>query len=212
MRKGGLYLERGGIWYIDKIIDGMRIRGSTFTTDRAVAELKLEEICQRHIQAKASAEWAATCEAMLAEKNSWLNKTHRSILYRTRKRKRAACLTLQELKWLLERTDGKCRLTGIPFSWERPPGSNKAPPFIMSVDRIDSTKDYQVWNCRIVCLAVNLAMRDWGEAVLARIGKAMLLKELNEGIGAPYVGSVPVNGPRQEKGSSAATDNPLIYC
>ena len=35
---------------------------------------------------------------------------------------------------------------------------------------------------RVVALAVNLAMREWGEEVIKRIGKAMFLRDLQQDV------------------------------
>lgn len=195
----GLYLEQNGIWYIDKVINGVRLRQSTGERGRLDAERVLDVLCQRYRGMAVSEAWLDQCRAMYADEKSWLHTTHRSILYRTRRQKRSACLTLDELRGLLELTNGSCQVTGIPFSNERPAGCVKAPPFIMSVDRIDSKLDYQTHNCRIVCLAVNLAMREWGEDVIVRIGKAMVLKLLQPHVAVPFVALTPLSGDLKEK-------------
>ncbi len=51
------------------------------------------------------------------------------------------------------------------------PGWRRA-PWAPSVDRIDSSKGYVPGNVRLVCVAANLAMNEWGEDVLARVARA----------------------------------------
>lgn len=68
-------------------------------------------------------------------------------------------------------------MTGIPFSDQVPAGA-KIAPFHTSVDRIDCAKGYHFDNCRVVCLAVNPAMRDWGEQVMVTIAEAMMYQHL----------------------------------
>lgn len=69
---------------------------------------------------------------------------------------------------------GRCQVTNIAFNTYRPYGSSKRPWF-PSVDRIDSGKPYTVENCRLVCVAVNIGMGEWGEWVLRTVAEAMVL-------------------------------------
>jgi hypothetical protein len=67
---------------------------------------------------------------------------------------------------------GACELTGLPFSmsgertWDTP-----------SLDRIEPGLGYTYANLRVVCLAVNMAMGNWGLAVLHRIAVALVEAE-----------------------------------
>ena len=57
----------------------------------------------------------------------------------------------------LKGSDGKCAITGITLNIENNSGRfNQASP-----DRIDSTKNYDVDNVQIICLAINLAKRNY---------------------------------------------------
>jgi len=57
----------------------------------------------------------------------------------------------------LKGSDGKCALTGIPLIIETNSGKfNQASP-----DRIDNTKNYDIDNVQIVCLAINLAKKNF---------------------------------------------------
>lgn len=64
---------------------------------------------------------------------------------------------------------GTCRLTGLPFdlstvrAWNSP-----------SLDRIKPEEGYTQDNTRIVLLAVNAALGNWGEGVFAHIARAYL--------------------------------------
>ena len=77
-------------------------------------------------------------------------------------------LTKDDFKRILHRAEGRCELTGIPFSLDRHDRSKRR-PFAPSLDRIDSRLHYTPDNCRLVAVAVNAAMSDWGEEVLRRI-------------------------------------------
>jgi len=81
-------------------------------------------------------------------------------------------LTEQEMTDMVDRADGACEITGIPFVL-RSSGENKRRPFAPSLDRKDSSLGYEHANCRLVCVAANLAMNEWGERVLREIAYAM---------------------------------------
>lgn len=72
--------------------------------------------------------------------------------------------------WL--RCDGKCEITGIPFDFTKLI-NQKARPFSPSIDRIDNSKGYELENVRVVCIAVNVAMNQWGESVLYKIAASL---------------------------------------
>lgn len=63
---------------------------------------------------------------------------------------------------------GMCALTGIPFSTKRLDGIRKR-PYIPSPDRIDSKLPYTEENTRFVCVAVNLALSNFGDEVFNAI-------------------------------------------
>ena len=66
------------------------------------------------------------------------------------------------LDQLIDRSKGRCELTGILFS-SRIVGVRR--PFIPSVDRIEPREPYTFQNCRLVCWIVNMARGDWGDEV-----------------------------------------------
>lgn len=68
---------------------------------------------------------------------------------------------------------GRCSVSHVQFSLEKINGASRR-PFAPSIDRIDSTKGYVKGNIRIVCVAVNLAMNEWGERVLEIVARGML--------------------------------------
>lgn len=85
----------------------------------------------------------------------------------------------------------RCSLTNIPFEFDKGEWHEKR-PFAASIDRIDSKKGYVKGNCRLVCVAVNLAMNTWGEAVLYRIAAGLTHDKLawDQGI-VRHAGKLP---------------------
>lgn len=80
------------------------------------------------------------------------------------------------LDWMLaecERQGNRCALTGIPFRMSRTEARNR--PFAPSIDRISSFKGYTTENSRVICLAVNLALNQWGDSTFAEIAEGFLL-------------------------------------
>lgn len=79
-------------------------------------------------------------------------------------------LTKDDIKALLDKCGWKCAVTGTPFSLQR---VGKHRPFAPSIDRIDCASGYHMDNCRMVCVATNMAMNVWGEGVLKVLAKNM---------------------------------------
>jgi hypothetical protein len=86
-------------------------------------------------------------------------------------------LTPDEEQDMIKRCAGTCELTGIPFSLARSEQSYRA-PYRMSLDRIDVERGYTFQNSRIVCVAVNWALSDWGVGVFEKIAFAYAAKKL----------------------------------
>ena len=67
---------------------------------------------------------------------------------------------------------GLCEMTGMPFNldggrtWDSP-----------SIDRINPGEGYTITNCRLVLLALNVMMSDWGEQRVVEIVEAFKAKE-----------------------------------
>jgi len=80
-------------------------------------------------------------------------------------------LTFDDVFELAMRQNWRCALTNIPFAFDRPEGSHVR-PFMVSIDRISSAGGYTKGNVRLVCVAVNLALSTYGEAVFGRIARA----------------------------------------
>jgi hypothetical protein len=73
---------------------------------------------------------------------------------------------------LFERQGGRCAVTGIRFSLEEYPDALVKHPFAPSLDRMDSKSGYTASNVRLVCVAVNFGMNEWGEGVFLRLARA----------------------------------------
>jgi hypothetical protein len=70
---------------------------------------------------------------------------------------------------LYEKQSKKCALTGLEFEVEREVEYRKRRPFAPSIDRIDYKKGYTKNNVRLVCVAVNIALSDFGDEVFDKM-------------------------------------------
>lgn len=75
------------------------------------------------------------------------------------------------LDWLLakaRRQDFRCELTGVRFfsDYDGPANRN---PYAPSLDKINPKGGYTPENTRILCVAANIMLQDWGEDVLRTI-------------------------------------------
>ena len=78
------------------------------------------------------------------------------------------------IDWLLQMADAqghRCALTGIEFFYEHT-GESAMNPYGVSVDRIIPGGGYTKGNVRLVILAVNIMILDWGEAVFLRVANS----------------------------------------
>ena len=163
-----IYL-RSGTYYLDVRSGGGRSRRSLKTSDPDDARRQADAYA-------AFIERAVRAEAMPQAPD----RTARAVLARLRersKRRGHSCdITLADVEALLARANGQCELTGLPFCNERRPGWEKA-PFSASVDRIDGRLPYSFDNCRIVCLAINIGMNEWGQGVFDQVVRAYVQKQ-----------------------------------
>jgi hypothetical protein len=82
-------------------------------------------------------------------------------------------LTRADLLAMWVRSRGRCELTRIRFDLTRVNECRRR-PYAPSIDRIVGADGYSVDNCRLVVVAVNLAMNEWGAEVFARIAREYL--------------------------------------
>ena len=84
---------------------------------------------------------------------------------------------MEDVAGLYAASGGRCAITGCEFR-RSTKGNHHKSPFAPSLDRIDCRKGYTLDNVRLVCVAVNFAMGEWGEAVFAEIVMGYLTKRL----------------------------------
>lgn len=86
-------------------------------------------------------------------------------------------LSEKDVENILVRSEGRCEFSGIPFDMRRSSDS-RVRPWAPSLDRINSDGEYTVDNVRVVCTSVNIALNEFGDAVLIRIAHGIMKKQL----------------------------------
>lgn len=95
---------------------------------------------------------------------------------RAKNRGRGFELTIEWLSALAKKQNYRCAVTGIPIDLRNRSRRGSRNPLAPSIDRIDCKGGYTKDNVRIVALAVNIMLADWGEGVLELVATAYLNK------------------------------------
>lgn len=81
-------------------------------------------------------------------------------------------ITLEHFLGVVKRSGGRCEVSGLAFETNLIEKVGIGNPYQPSIDRIETRSGYVPGNCRLVCLAVNIAINKWGDAVFLRIAEA----------------------------------------
>ena len=120
--------------------------------------------------------WNIAVGEWYATPGSRLHRLLASAKTRDRARGYETTLTLEQLRDLALQSRGRCALSGVSFSDEIF-GKGRLRPLAMSLDRIRSGGGYSKGNCRFVCVAINLALGSWGDAVLRRLAYGIVVRD-----------------------------------
>ena len=93
------------------------------------------------------------------------------------------CLTVDDVRNMLDSQAGRCAMTQRQFSNDRPTGQ-RIRPWAASIDRIDSSKGYERSNCRLVCASVNIAMNKFGDGSFTEILEALVRRVVRDELAA----------------------------
>lgn len=101
---------------------------------------------------------------------------YRAAKRRAKEKKIPFSLTTDLINELWNKQNNRCALTNIEFQISQERTGGKARPFAPSIDRIYCSKGYTPDNVRLVCVAVNYALNEFGEKVFEQICQAYLLQ------------------------------------
>src|SRR3954447_13495057 len=96
----------------------------------------------------------------------------RRLVNSARRRGKHFALSDHIAEQLYQQQRGRCAVTGIRFSMERKDDALVKHPFAPSLDRRSSKGGYTDDNVRLVCVATNFGMGQWGEEVFLRLAEA----------------------------------------
>lgn len=163
---------RGKVYWSDIQVNGVRIRESLKTKNETEAKNKLSFLRERYSRLN---EIDLSKAVNYVPRKSLVLKLLIGIKERSKIKGFSHTFTESDVEMILVRSAGYCELTGIEFTDDRSYAGRRA-PFAPSIDRIDSRKPYTVKNCRVICVAANVALSDWGEAVFKKLAEAYCLK------------------------------------
>ena len=120
------------------------------------------------------ANWEEYVRGLVDDKTSWLYRTTARSRNRAKTDKSKHTITPEFLAKLMLKSGGRCAVTGVRFTVDAETNGKKR-PFYHSIDRINSDLGYTTSNVRIVCIAVNVAMLNWGDAVFEKIATGYVI-------------------------------------
>ena len=157
------FYKRGKYWSIYKVINGARLRVSTHQTtlDNALAWWELRK---------------GRVPSLLFPKLTREIRSEALTLYNSAKSRSLKngdefAITVEDVIVLFVRSGNKCEVTKTPFSSERI-GLCRRGPYRPSLDRIKADAGYTSDNIRLVCVAVNNALGEWGDKVFFRLAES----------------------------------------
>lgn len=177
----GTLKRRGNSWVSNFSVDGRQIRKSLGKIPEAEARAQHLRLIESYLGISQQTPeyypratlWREKCEEGMLNSNGWIQRMLQRTKDRAKLKKIPFSLTLDDLNSLMVATSGKCTLTSIEFSWESIRGSNFR-LFVPVIDRVDPSDGYRFVNVRILCNAANVALSDWGEAVLEKVARGYL--------------------------------------
>lgn len=118
-------------------------------------------------------EWVNHLKQLRDPCPSWAARLLSEARKRSKLKGTACTLTRADMLALVERSGGRCELSGIPFNHDKA-GTRRA--FGPSLDRIDCGLGYVPGNVRLVVYAVNAAMNEWGFDTLLAVARGVVGK------------------------------------
>ena len=81
--------------------------------------------------------------------------------------------------WLMPKLQkGVCEATGLKLDMRNAETPHRSNPFAPSLHRKNKKLGYVKTNTQLVCFAVNVSFRDWGDDVMMKIARALIRKHI----------------------------------
>lgn len=159
-------VKRGRIYHVHG--DGNRIRFSTRTDDPIRAAGILETFKREH-----ETGWMLSRDEAATEWKDVADWVHQRQRQSAKERGIPFDLTASDVFWMMQKTGFRCAVSGIRFSKKCEKGG-PTDPWSASIDRIENRHGYVRDNVRMVSLAANLAMNQWGLDTLQRLARGIV--------------------------------------
>src|SRR5260221_11398982 len=114
------------------------------------------------------------------DRRKWLRGLQASAANRARRAGMKFTLPADHAVFLYERQNGRCAVSAIEFRPESYPNALVKHPFAPSIDRTLSDGHYTPDNVRLVCVAVNFGMGQWGQELYMKLARAAVAREAKE--------------------------------
>jgi hypothetical protein len=114
------------------------------------------------------------------QRREWLRRLQANAKNRARKARMAFSLRPGAASTLYDQQGGYCAVSGIKFNLERFPDALVKHPFAPSIDRKLSSGGYTEDNVRLVCVAVNFGMGQWGEEGYMTLARAAVARDAED--------------------------------
>lgn len=109
---------------------------------------------------------------------NYLRSNYRSWKAGAKSKKLMVEVSLDEIISLAHEQKWRCAVTNIKLDILKIDGRRRR-PFAPSLDRINSSGGYTKDNVRIVCLATNLALNEWGDEVFWKLAEGYLKSKIS---------------------------------
>lgn len=167
--------KRGNVWWCKFRHKGKEYKRTTKCRRKSDALIFAAEYRESVLGRDDARSWVG----LKVNDEAWQRGMLRAAKRRSKERGQPFSLTPDDLVSLIYRSDGRCEVSGVPFSEVAVNGSARK-PLVASLDRIDNSQGYTPENVRLVCAIVNFAMNEWGEEALNLVAKGIVLSRLQQ--------------------------------
>lgn len=171
-----VYRRRGALYYVGKHADGTTRwtkLGDTWAASR--------EAYEHIVTAARGSSWID--RNLYPDRRTAVPRRELMLLLRNARKNGASrglecTLTMDDMQRMSDRAGGKCELSGLPFEFGVAAEmvdqqGRRRRLWAASIDRVNGRVGYTPENCRLVCMAVNAARQEFGDAVLFKIARAL---------------------------------------